>query len=94
MFIRIGSVGAAGFWFHFLCRALFSMTKLANLIPHSGICGVCGQQTLLTKMCLLTKIKVGKCCVNAMEFADKILEAGMAIGGPRHPDPGDFEPPH
>lgn len=67
------------------------MTKsIVNLIPQVGICGVCGNQTLLTQADANTAIQIGRCCLGAMRTAHFMIEANLPGSGVRHPELGEF----
>ena len=77
--------------------------NLLKLIPTQGTCDVCGGKTLtragtetdavttlLTHRDPPTGLQVGKCCEGHMATANRAVEGAMMMGGPCHPQPGQF----
>lgn len=70
------------------------MIKLDHVKPlpgiHADTCGVCGCFANLTHGCVLTRIKVGQCCVVELTFVDRMLGVFSRKTGIIHPQPDTY----
>lgn len=54
--------------------------NLTRLVPHHGVCYVCGESTLIAFEDPITRKRVGKCCAMDFDFAGRVLKACLHLG--------------
>ncbi len=69
------------------------MKIVTPIIPRAGTCDVCEKTTLLCVRCAVTNLVVGRCCQAELLSATKLIDAHVAHGGLRHPEPGEMQSP-